>query len=156
MNDGNIDENILSLYNAQKWKEIVTLSSTIDSLRTCRLSWVLPDISDLSWINNIVREYNVHGIASIGCGCGLLEWLLQKHSGLDVMGIELDGSWWNSKYSPPRFLKNIIFVENKPMNFQVPKRYAMLFCYFNNSAAFCDYVKNYKDCFLLIGALILD
>lgn len=60
------------------------------------------------------------------------------------MGIELDSSWWNSKYSPPQFLKNIIFVENKSINFQVPKRYAMLFCYFNNCAAFCNYIENYK------------
>jgi len=85
MSDDNIDENILSLYNAQKWEEIILLSSTINSLRTCRLSWVLPDISDLSWINNIVRKYNISGIASIGCGCGLLEWLLQKYSGKSLI-----------------------------------------------------------------------
>lgn len=81
MNNDNIDENIISLYNAQKWKEIAALSSTIYDLRTCRLSWVLPEINDLCWINEIIRKYKLSGIASIGCGCGLLEWLLQKYSG---------------------------------------------------------------------------
>ncbi|XP_071563677.1 uncharacterized protein [Temnothorax nylanderi] len=143
MNSNDIDENILSLYNAQKWEEIAALASANGNPKPSRLSWVLPDVSDLYWINDTIRKYNLSGIASIGCGCGLLEWLLQKCSGLDVVGIELDSSWWNSKYSPPQFLKNIIFIENKS-NFQVPKRYAMLFCYFNNCAAFCNYIENYK------------
>ncbi|XP_018376035.1 PREDICTED: uncharacterized protein LOC108769513 [Trachymyrmex cornetzi] len=144
MNSDDIDENIISLYNAQKWEEVAALSSASDNLKSSRLSWIFPDINDLYWINDIIRKYNLTGIASIGCGCGLLEWLLQKCSGLDVMGIELDSSWWHSKYSPPQFLKNIIFVENKSVNFQVPKRYAMLFCYFNNCTAFCNYMESYK------------
>lgn len=80
-NEGNIEENILSLYNARKWRDIAALSSTAKDLRTCRLSWVLPDVSDLHWIDDIVRRYNLPGIASVGCGCGLLEWLLEKYSG---------------------------------------------------------------------------
>jgi len=81
MDNYDIDENILSLYNAQKWEEIATLSSVSDNFKSSRLSWILPDMSDLYWINDIVRKYNLSGIASIGCGCGLLEWLLQKCSG---------------------------------------------------------------------------
>lgn len=81
MNSDDVDENILSLYNAQKWEEIAALSSAISNPRSSRLSWVLPDVSDLCWINDIIRKYNLPGIASIGCGCGLLEWLLQKYSG---------------------------------------------------------------------------
>lgn len=81
MNSDDIDENILSLYNAQKWEEIASLSFASDNFKHSRLSWVLPDISDLYWINDIIRKYNLSGIASIGCGCGLLEWLLQKCSG---------------------------------------------------------------------------
>lgn len=81
MNSDDVDENILSLYNAQKWKEIAALSSVISNPKSSRLSWILPDMSDLCWINDIIRKYNLSGIASIGCGCGLLEWLLQKYSG---------------------------------------------------------------------------
>lgn len=69
---------------------------------------------------------------------------------MDIIGIELDSSWWNCKYSPPQLLKNIIFVENEATNFQVPRRYAMLFCYFNNSTAFCNYIKNYKGNLILV------
>ncbi|XP_011639302.1 uncharacterized protein LOC105428608, partial [Pogonomyrmex barbatus] len=142
--NNDINENIISLYNAKKWKEIVALSSTLNNFKLCKLSWVLPNIGDLYWISDITQKFNLSGIASIGCGCGLLEWLLQKCTGLDIVGIELDSSWWTSKYSPPRFLKNIIFIETESMNFRVPKRYAMLFCYFNNGKAFRNYIENYK------------
>lgn len=62
----------------------------------------------------------------------------------------MDSSWWNSKYSPPQFLKNIAFVENRSTNFQVPRKYAMLFCYFNNGEAFHDYMENYKGNLVLV------
>lgn len=79
MSGNNTEKNIFSLYNAQKWEEIIALSYTINDLK--RLSWVLPDIDDLYWMNNIIRKFNLFAIASVGCGCGLLEWLLQKYSG---------------------------------------------------------------------------
>lgn len=65
--------------------------------------------------------------------------------GLDVTGIELDKSWWHSKYSPPLFLDDIIFIdENRVENFEISSQYAILFCYFNNGEAFCNYIENYK------------
>lgn len=64
--------------------------------------------------------------------------------GLDVIGVELDRSWWCSKYSPPLFLKNIVFIrENNRNNFFLSNKYALIFCYFNNGSAFCNYMKNY-------------
>ncbi|XP_076630570.1 uncharacterized protein LOC143346397 isoform X1 [Colletes latitarsis] len=141
----NIEETILALHSQQKWQDIANLSCTLKEFEKCRLFWVLPTINDLHWIKEIIDKYNVFGLASIGCGCGLLEWLFQKYSGLDVIGIELDRSWWCSKYSPPLFLENMAFVrENDTKNLQVSEKYALLFCYFNNALAFSDYIENYK------------
>ncbi|XP_076630571.1 uncharacterized protein LOC143346397 isoform X2 [Colletes latitarsis] len=92
----NIEETILALHSQQKWQDIANLSCTLKEFEKCRLFWVLPTINDLHWIKEIIDKYNVFGLASIGCGCGLLEWLFQKYSGLDVIGIELDRSWWCS------------------------------------------------------------
>lgn len=65
--------------------------------------------------------------------------------GLDIIGIELDSSWWQSKYAPPLFLENIVFInEKKGKNLSVPKDYALFFCYFNNGEAFCNYIANYE------------
>ncbi|XP_014597985.1 PREDICTED: uncharacterized protein LOC106783714 [Polistes canadensis] len=145
MNAENIDEVIIRLHNDHNWKDIVNLSSVIDSSKTYRLFWVLPTLDDLSWMTEIIKEYKILGIISIGCGCGLIEWLLQNFSGLNITGLELDNSWWRSKYAPPLFLENIIFInENKGKNFLVPKDHAVLFCYFNNGEAFCNYIANYE------------
>lgn len=62
-----------------------------------------------------------------------------------MIGVEVNRSWWCSKYSPPLFLKNIVFIsENNKNNFFLSDKYALLFCYFNNSSAFYDYIENYK------------
>lgn len=62
-----------------------------------------------------------------------------------MVGIELDRSWWCSKYSPPLFIENMFFVhENNMTNFSISENYALLFCYFNNESAFCNYIENYK------------
>lgn len=149
--NGTIEEEILSLYNEQRWEDIVNMNCTHEEVEKCRLFWVLPSMPDLIWIREQIRKHNGIGLVSIGCGCGLLEWLFQKLSGLDVIGIELDQSWWCSKYSPPLFLENIIFIrENETKNFCISDRYAILFCYFNNEQAFYSYAKNYRGNLILV------
>ncbi|XP_053975841.1 uncharacterized protein LOC128874801 [Hylaeus volcanicus] len=145
MVDENIEEKIIDLYSQGKWIDIVNLDCISNEFEKCRLFWVLPTINDLNWIKEIIDKHSLAGLASIGCGCGLLEWLFREYSGLDVIGIELDRSWWRSKYSPPLFLENIFFVqENNIENLCLSEKYALLFCYFNNELAFSDYVANYK------------
>ncbi|KZC10502.1 PREDICTED: uncharacterized protein LOC107188612 [Dufourea novaeangliae] len=145
MGTENIEEMVLTLYNQEKWTDIVELVCSTNEFEKCRLFWVLPTMNDLCWIKDIIDMHNVSGLTSIGCGCGLLEWLFQKYSGLEVVGIELDRSWWCSKYSPPTFLTNMLFVhESNTKSLRVPENHALLFCYFNNASAFCDYIKNYR------------
>ncbi|CAK9807498.1 hypothetical protein ANTQUA_LOCUS5223 [Anthophora quadrimaculata] len=145
MVDEDIDEQILMLYSEDKWKDIVNLNYVLNKTDKSRLFWVLPTTNDLHWIKELIEKYNLIGLVSIGCGCGLLEWLFQKYSGLEVIGVELDRSWWCSKYSPPLFLKNMVFIrENSTNNTFLSDKYALLFCYFNNASAFCYYIENYK------------
>lgn len=153
MNVEDIEKTILALYNNHNWKDIVNLASIIDNSKQYRFFWILPTLNDLNWITTILKKNKTLGVVSIGCGCGLIEWLLQKYSGLDIMGIELDGSWWRSKYSPALFLESTIFIDEKEgKNFVIPKSYALLFCYFNNGKAFCNYIENYDgDLLLIIG-----
>lgn len=70
--------------------------------------------------------------------------------GCDVIGVEADEFWWQSKYSPPIYLNKIIFTERDNCNLVIPSDFAILFCYFNNGQAFYDYMKNYKGKFLFI------
>ncbi|KOX69891.1 hypothetical protein WN51_06236 [Melipona quadrifasciata] len=140
----NIDEQILTFHSEQKWLDIVNLNCTLTKLNKSRLFWVLPTVNDLHWMKDVIDKQNVAGLVSIGCGCGLFEWLFEEYSGLNVIGVELDRSWWCSKYSPPLFLKNIVFIRENEDNSFLSNEYALLFCYFNNGSAFCNYVENYK------------
>lgn len=77
----NIDEQILTLYNERKWLDIINLNCTLIKLDKSRLFWVLPTINDLHWIKEVIDRNNMIGLISIGCGCGLLEWLFEQYSG---------------------------------------------------------------------------
>lgn len=77
----NIDEQILKLYNEQKWIDIINLNCTLINLDKSRLFWVLPTINDLQWIKEVIDQNNIIGLISIGCGCDLLEWLFEQYSG---------------------------------------------------------------------------
>ncbi|KAK1122617.1 hypothetical protein K0M31_009061 [Melipona bicolor] len=146
----NIDEQILTFHSEQKWLDIVNLNCTLTKLNKSRLFWVLPTVNDLHWMKDVIDKQNVAGLVSIGCGCGLFEWLFEEYSGLNVIGVELDRSWWCSKYSPPLFLKNIVFIHENEDNSFLSNEYALLFCYFNNGPAFCNYVENYKGSLIFV------
>lgn len=76
-----IYENVIKLYNENKWREIIELLNNCDIENSRQLLWVTPNLKNLSWITNIIKETNLKGIISVGCGSGLLEWLIQQNSG---------------------------------------------------------------------------
>lgn len=67
---------------------ILSLISTIteekkrpwDSL----LLWVRPKPCCLAALAEHVRAANISAVASVGCGTGLLEWLVQAHTGIEA------------------------------------------------------------------------
>ncbi|XP_033324632.1 uncharacterized protein LOC117219540 [Megalopta genalis] len=145
MSNENIERTVLALYGQGRWEDIANLECSSNEFEKCRLFWVLPTVNDLRWIKELMEKNHVVGLTSVGCGTGLFEWLFETYSGLEVAGIELDRSWWCSKYSPPLFLSNVSLVRGgNTKDIRVPENHAILFCYFNNGPAFCEYVENYK------------
>lgn len=69
-------------------------------------------------------------------------------TGIHVIGYEVNQEWWESKYSPPKFIK-LNYFENSLGNYLNPN-YALLFCYFNNGPAFVDYVNNFNGNVVLV------
>lgn len=80
MEDDFLDK-ILNLYKNQKWKEIIELNKVENIVAARKLLWVWPSESNLQMIKNTISEFNLKGVISIGCGCGLFEWLLEQYSG---------------------------------------------------------------------------
>lgn len=75
-----LEKRITLLHSEGKWKEIIALGESDENHEACRLLWVWPTLDDLNWIKNVIEDYNLRGIVSIGCGTGLLEWIIQQHS----------------------------------------------------------------------------
>lgn len=66
-----------------------------------------------------------------------------------MLGYEVNKEWWDSKYSPPKFIKLNYF--NYPLEDAcLDPHHALLFCYFNNGPAFRDYVDSFKGNIVII------
>ncbi|KAF5301132.1 hypothetical protein FQR65_LT08962 [Abscondita terminalis] len=148
MEDENIDL-IISLYDENNWKEILKLSEKTREPITTRLLWVWPTTRNLKFMKETLIENQINGVISIGCGTGLLEWLLHKYTNFSVIGYEVNKEWWTSKYSMPQFI-DVQFLTMPPKSEYLPKNYALLFCYFNNGEAFQEYISVYHGKLLFI------
>lgn len=76
-----LEKIVFDLYRQNKWKEIIELNNNENDFEKHRILWVWPNFDDLDWLKNVINKKNVSEIVSIGCGSGLLEWIIQKHLG---------------------------------------------------------------------------
>ncbi|CAG9860099.1 unnamed protein product [Phyllotreta striolata] len=149
MDVDNLVTAVQNLYTSKKWKKILKLNKNSNEQSALKLLWVWPDESNLFFIKRTIVDFGCRGISSIGCGCGLLEWIINESTGVPVVGYEINKEWWESKYSNPKFIK-LNYVEDNEVSLN--PAYALLFCYFNDKHAFQQYVRNYKgDLVLIIG-----
>lgn len=72
---------VLELYRDNKWKEILKLNEHSDNPNALKLLWVWPSEKNLNFIRTVLKEHDLDGIISVGCGCGLLEWIINKSTG---------------------------------------------------------------------------
>lgn len=72
---------ILDLYNSNDWENILKLNENSNKDTALRILWVWPSIRNLEFIEETIQQNSCNGIISLGCGCGLLEWIIQKSKG---------------------------------------------------------------------------
>lgn len=72
---------ILELYNLNNWEKILNLNENSDNEEALRILWVWPSIKNLEFIKETIQKNECTGIISLGCGCGLLEWIIQQSTG---------------------------------------------------------------------------
>ncbi|XP_017772468.1 PREDICTED: uncharacterized protein LOC108559633 isoform X2 [Nicrophorus vespilloides] len=140
---------VVDLYRAKDWRSIVLLNEHSNNEAALRLLWVWPSLENVEFIRRTLCESNLSGMISIGCGCGLLEWILQEATGFKVFGIEVNEEWWISKYSNPKFIPHLYPTAEEP-NPVLNPNFALLFCYFNDGQAFKEYVDRYEGCLIVI------
>lgn len=150
-------ERVISEYiAAEDWKKVINLGQALPFEERVNYLWLWPLQNDLERIGECLRRYGIGRVFSIGCGTGLLEWLITAATGIVVAGIEKDENWWRSKYAKKTYIP-MAFADaltNVTENQGQPTWQAMMFCYFNNGVAFCEYVKNFKGHYVIIAGPI--
>ncbi|XP_017472267.1 PREDICTED: uncharacterized protein LOC108363415 [Rhagoletis zephyria] len=146
---------------AKDWRKWLALGESLDFGQRCSLMWIWPTEDELQKLGSVLKVNKIVHILSVGCGSGLLEWIIKECLGISVSGIEIDRAWWESKYAIKSFI-NLNYIEDlsnkeniqgdylqKCCNLQ-SWNFALMFCYFNNHSAFLNYLNMYKGNSLLI------
>lgn len=81
MSEKILEEQVCKLHSRGQWERIINLETNEGNDEGRRLLWFWPSLNDLDWIKSVIEDYQLKGIASIGCGSGLLEWIIQQYSG---------------------------------------------------------------------------
>ncbi|KAK9873819.1 hypothetical protein WA026_002177 [Henosepilachna vigintioctopunctata] len=69
---------VVDFYKNKNWKSILNLNEFSNNVKAIRILWVWPDEDDLKFIHKVILKHGMIGVSSIGCGSGLLEWILQE------------------------------------------------------------------------------
>ncbi|KAG4079877.1 hypothetical protein HA402_015008 [Bradysia odoriphaga] len=157
MNMNRLESQLLKLIAVHDWKKIIQLSDDYSIIEKSRFLWAWPTEKCLQELKAVLTENCVESVLSIGCGSGLLEWIIEEMMQIPVSGVERNHSMWTTKYSPSIFIK-VRFIDGDPrpeylQNCAVTTdHFALLFCYFNNRSAFDKYIDAFLgDVVLIVG-----
>lgn len=137
------------------WGQLIRLFDSLPETERRRFSWVTPQQADLKWLKDLVNEKRIDRFIGIGCGSGFLERVISEYCGLDVIGVELKDSWWMSKFHPTIFIPVEFASSPLAEGFSQQDcfngfRKVLLFCYFNNSVAFNEYLRQFNAEYVII------
>lgn len=151
----NLESQLVELIALRDWKKIIRLNDRYSLTEKSRFLWAWPSENCVEKLRNVLVKNCVQSILSIGCGSGLLEWILTEATGTPVTGIEVNNSLWTSNYSPSKFIK-MNFIDDNPSTKYLEscastvRNFALLFCYFNNKSAFDKYIEAYDGNIVII------
>lgn len=74
--EDNIVNEILDLYKSKNWLGII--NKYHDHPNRNKVLWVFPSENNLEFLKRTLFEFNCKDILSIGCGSGLLEWIITQ------------------------------------------------------------------------------
>ncbi|XP_067625799.1 uncharacterized protein [Eurosta solidaginis] len=137
------------------WRKWLALGQSLSLDKRRVFMWIWPTEIELQKFGLILKSNQIKHILSVGCGNGLFEWIMQQSL---VYGVEVDRSWWESKYAIKNFIKlNYIDDLNSKDQGYLKKcctlqtwDFTLMFCYFNNRTAFNNYLQMYKGGSLMI------
>jgi len=96
--------NIMELMQNDNWTAVLKYFQGEEEYHEPLLVWVRPTLECLKFIKEELVKLDIDTISSVGCGCGFLEWLLIKATGLKVIGYEVNKGWWESPHATPHYI----------------------------------------------------
>jgi len=148
----NRKEKMIEMMKDGNWRGVLAEFTEDSCYREPLLVWIKPSLGCLQFIAAEVGRLGLAHLSSVGCGCGTLEWLLHRATGLTVTGYEVNRIWWEGGHSTPHFIRMEYVDEMKEKTCIIPKNSALMFCYFNNIELFQVYLDQYKGpCVILVG-----
>lgn len=80
-----LDETLRRLIAHGQWQRVIELGARHDRCERSRYLWAWPTLAAIGELGRALRAYGCERVLSIGCGAGLLEWLLQQQSAGESM-----------------------------------------------------------------------
>jgi len=150
----NRKDKVVEMMKQGDWRRVIQEFQGEDHYREPLLVWIRPSVSSLEFVKIELTKLGLTHVSSVGCGCGTLEWLLHKATGLTVTGYEVNRIWWEGEHSTPHFIDIEYVDEMKEKTCVIPSDSALMFCYFNNNEYFHKYLDQYDGrCVILIGPI---
>lgn len=145
-------DDVVEMMRMGNWRGVMDTFHSGEESRDPLLVWIRPTVHCLNFIKQQINSLGVNSISSIGCGCGLLEWLLQQAIGINITGYEVNRNWWEGNHSIPHFIDMKYVDELEDKSCVISSDNAIMFCYFNNLQYFEKYLQAYRgSCVILIG-----
>ncbi|KAG5670502.1 hypothetical protein PVAND_000761 [Polypedilum vanderplanki] len=137
------------------WRKIIKLSQKYGFKISTVLLWAFPTEHCLQELKLTFKKYNITNILSIGCGIGLLEFIIRESVGSRISGLEIDKNYWKNKkpFIPITYTEHDQEVTTKLLLDSSVHRswnFSLLFCYFNLRHAFDEYIKSYRGNYVII------
>lgn len=123
LHPASLDDELGQLVDREAWQSVVRLGQFYGRCERSRYLWAWPSMRGLNALGRLLWRNDCHRVLSIGCGAGLLEWMLMQQcpselilmcsvchkrwtkwnyvrADMRVFGLDLDESWWTSAYAP--------------------------------------------------------
>lgn len=85
---------VYDLVDKGEWRKVLKLAERASFEERKRYLWTWPTEQNLKELKSELDKLGVRSLCSLGCGTGLLEWMIQKCTGMEVKGVEVDEFYW--------------------------------------------------------------
>lgn len=74
-------DKVLDFHRRNNWRKVLLLNENSQDTRALKILWVWPSETNLKFLKRVSDRYCIEGLSSLGCGCGLLEWIIGQYTG---------------------------------------------------------------------------